>query len=60
MDDSFNLVLLASTALLLVAVVVLLASTLGKGVACWAAARLNGEDNRTSLAIGALMWVERH
>lgn len=40
---------------LLVAVVVLLASTLGKGVACWAAARLNGEDNRTSLAIGALM-----
>jgi Kef-type K+ transport system membrane component KefB len=41
--------------ILLVAVVVLLASTLGKGVACWAAARLNGEDNRTSLAIGALM-----
>jgi Kef-type K+ transport system membrane component KefB len=40
---------------LLVAVVVLLASTLGKGVACWAAARLNGEDQRTSLAIGALM-----
>jgi Kef-type K+ transport system membrane component KefB len=41
--------------ILLVAMVVLLASTLGKGVACWAAARLNGEDNRTSLAIGALM-----
>ncbi len=40
---------------LLVAVVVLLASTLGKGVACWAAARLNGEDNRTALAVGALM-----
>ncbi len=38
-----------------VAIVILLASTLGKGVACWAAARLNGEDNRTSLAIGALM-----
>ncbi len=38
-----------------VAVVILLASILGKGVACWAAARLNGEDNRTSLAIGALM-----
>lgn len=38
-----------------IAVVVLLASTLGKGVACWGAARLNGEDNRTALAIGALM-----
>lgn len=28
---------------------------LGKGVACWAAARFNGEDNRTALAIGTLM-----
>lgn len=42
-------------AILLVGIVVLAASTLGKGVACWAAARLNGEDNRTALAIGALM-----
>ena len=40
---------------MLVAVAVLLASTLGKGVACWAAARFNGEDNRTALAVGALM-----
>jgi Kef-type K+ transport system membrane component KefB len=40
---------------MLVAIVILLASTLGKGVACWAAARVCGEDNRTSLAIGALM-----
>ena len=24
-------------------------------MACWAAARLNGEDNRTALAVGALM-----
>lgn len=39
----------------LVAVVVLLVSVLGKGVACWAAARFSGEDNPTSLAIGALM-----
>lgn len=38
-----------------VALVILLASTLAKGVACWGAARLNGEDNRTSMAIGALM-----
>ncbi len=40
---------------LLVAIVVLAASIFGKGVACWAAARLNGEDNRTALAIGSLM-----
>jgi Kef-type K+ transport system membrane component KefB len=39
----------------LVAVVVLLASLLGKGVACWAAARFSGEDNPTAMAIGALM-----
>jgi len=41
--------------LLFVAMVVLVASILSKGVACWAAARLSGEDNRTSLAMGALM-----
>ena len=41
--------------LMLVGVVILLASVLGKGVACWAAARLNGEDNPTSLAVGTLM-----
>ena len=41
--------------ILLVAIAVLIASTVGKGVACWAAARLCGEDNRTSLAVGALM-----
>jgi Kef-type K+ transport system membrane component KefB len=50
-----RLAVMLESSILLVAVVVLLASTLGKGVACWAAARLNGEDNRTSLAIGALM-----
>ncbi len=41
--------------LFLIALVVLAASILGKGVACWAAARLNGEDNRTALAVGTLM-----
>lgn len=41
--------------LMLVGVVILLASVIGKGVACWAAARLNGEDNATSLAVGTLM-----
>jgi Kef-type K+ transport system membrane component KefB len=38
-----------------ITVVVLLAACLGKGVACWAAARISGEDNRTALAIGTLM-----
>jgi Kef-type K+ transport system membrane component KefB len=41
--------------IMLVATAILAASILGKGVACWGAARLNGEDNRTSLAVGALM-----
>ncbi|HEU0010513.1 MAG TPA: cation:proton antiporter, partial [Verrucomicrobiae bacterium] len=41
--------------LLLIAAAVLGAACLGKGAACWAAARLNGEDNRTALAIGTLM-----
>ncbi|NQX01672.1 cation:proton antiporter [bacterium] len=50
-----RLAVILEPSVLLVAVVVLLASTLGKGVACWAAARLNGEDQRTALAIGALM-----
>jgi Kef-type K+ transport system membrane component KefB len=38
-----------------IALVVLLAACLGKGVACWAAARISGEDSRTALAIGTLM-----
>jgi Kef-type K+ transport system membrane component KefB len=41
--------------LLLVAGVVLAASVLAKFGACWAAARLSGQDNRTALGIGALM-----
>jgi Kef-type K+ transport system membrane component KefB len=41
--------------LIIIALVVLAASIFGKGVACWAAARLNGEDNRTALAVGTLM-----
>ena len=41
--------------LLLIALVALAASIGGKGVACWAAARLTGEDNRTALAVGTLM-----
>ena len=46
---------LVDPGLLLVGLVILIASIFGKGVACWAAARLNGEDNATSLAVGTLM-----
>jgi Kef-type K+ transport system membrane component KefB len=46
---------LVEPGLLLVGIVILLASVFGKGVACWAAARLNGEDNATSMAVGTLM-----
>ncbi len=41
--------------ILLSAVAILLASFLGKGIACWAAARASGENNRDAMAIGALM-----
>jgi Kef-type K+ transport system membrane component KefB len=41
--------------MLLIAMVVLLTAIVGKGAACWLAARLNGEDNRTALALGTLM-----
>ena len=41
--------------LLLMALVVLAASVLAKGGACYLAARMAGEDNRTALGIGALM-----
>ncbi len=41
--------------LLLAGAAILFASVAGKGVACWAAARLNGEDNATALAVGTLM-----
>ena len=47
--------MVSSGGLLLIAAVILLASIFGKGVACWAAARLSGEDNRTALAVGTLM-----
>ena len=41
--------------LILVALGILVASVLAKGGACYLAARLAGEDNRTALGIGALM-----
>ena len=41
--------------LLLIALGILVASVAAKGGACYLAARLAGEDNRTALGIGALM-----
>jgi len=52
---STRLDVVSTGAFLLVMMVVLAASIFGKGVACWAAARLCGEDNRSALAIGSLM-----
>lgn len=50
-----QLTLVSSPGLILVAFVVLAASILAKFGACWAAARLTGQDNATALGIGALM-----
>ncbi len=47
--------LVSTPALAGLAVVILLAACLGKGLACWAAARLSGESSRDSLATGILM-----
>jgi Kef-type K+ transport system membrane component KefB len=38
-----------------VALLILVAATVGKGGACWLAARANGEPQRVALAIGSLM-----
>lgn len=47
--------LVNSPQLLLIALAILAVSVLAKFGACWAAARLAGEDNRTALGIGVLM-----
>ena len=47
--------LLWSSELLLLAVVVILVASIGKGLACWGAARLAGRPSREALAMGALM-----
>jgi Kef-type K+ transport system membrane component KefB len=47
--------LVNNVSLLWATLAVLAVACLSKGAACWAAARLNGEDNRTALAVGALM-----
>ena len=50
-----ELKLIMQPSMIVAAVAILLASMVGKGIACWAAARIAGEDNRTSMAVGALM-----
>ena len=50
-----QLTLVADPYLLLIALGVLACSVFAKFGACWAAARLSGQDNRTALGIGALM-----
>jgi Kef-type K+ transport system membrane component KefB len=47
--------LIIDPALLGITVLVVLIAVLGKGVACWAAARLSGESPQDSIAIGSLM-----
>jgi Kef-type K+ transport system membrane component KefB len=47
--------MITSLELLAIALGILVVSILAKFGACWAAARLSGEDNRTALGIGALM-----
>jgi Kef-type K+ transport system membrane component KefB len=50
-----QLSIMAEPGLLLVTLAILAASVLAKGGACWAAARLTGQDNATAMGIGALM-----
>ena len=50
-----QLTMVNTAPLLLIALGVLLASIFAKFVACWAAARVTGVDNRSALGIGALM-----
>jgi Kef-type K+ transport system membrane component KefB len=50
-----QLTMVDNLGLLAVTLVILAGSILAKGGACWAAARLTGQDNATALGIGALM-----
>jgi Kef-type K+ transport system membrane component KefB len=50
-----QLTLVADPYLLMIALAVLGCSVFAKFFACWAAARVAGQDNRTALGVGALM-----
>lgn len=47
--------LVTSPSLFVLTLMVLAGSILAKGGACWAAARLTGQDNATAMGVGALM-----
>ncbi len=47
--------LVSTPALALITLAIILAACLGKGVACWGAARLSGANNRDAIAAGTLM-----
>ncbi|MCC6456204.1 MAG: cation:proton antiporter [Caldilineaceae bacterium] len=53
LNTQLNLVI--SPSLLGVTLLIVFVACFGKGVACWLAARLNGESNREAIAIGTLM-----
>jgi Kef-type K+ transport system membrane component KefB len=46
---------LVSPSLMTMLILVVAIATFGKGIACWAAARLNREDPHDAMAVGALM-----
>jgi Kef-type K+ transport system membrane component KefB len=50
-----HLNLLVSPGLWGIVVLVVITAVVGKGLACWAAARLSGENNREAMAVGVLM-----
>ncbi len=50
-----QLTMVNNVGLVLITLAILAASILGKGVACYLAARATGQDNSTALGIGALM-----
>ncbi|WP_019832090.1 cation:proton antiporter [Sphingomonas sp. PR090111-T3T-6A] len=50
-----QLTMVNSWSLAAIATVILVGSVAAKGVACWGAARLTGQDNPTAMALGALM-----
>jgi Kef-type K+ transport system membrane component KefB len=50
-----NLGLVVTPELWGITLIVILVACVGKGGACWLAARLNGEGNRVAMAVGALM-----
>jgi Kef-type K+ transport system membrane component KefB len=53
LNTRFDLV--TQSSLLGISVITLLTACLGKGLACWGAARLSGESNREAVMVGALM-----